>query len=67
MRTNDPIWDAERAQIDNRIPIATCEFCNGNIYGEDATHYADTFYYNGDIYCCENCEREFLNLYKLGG
>lgn len=65
MRTDDPIWDAERAQKDPRKPIAICEYCKNPIYGSDATHYADDAYFDGSIWFCEECKDTYLQQFKI--
>lgn len=67
MRTDDPIYDMEKSQEDTRIPIAECDFCHEPIFGGDDSHYADTFFYDGVEYACEECKEKFLEKYKHGG
>ena len=65
MKTNDPIWDAEKAQEETRKPIAYCHFCKEPIFGEDASHYGDEAYYDNDIWWCGDCKQLYLDQFKV--
>lgn len=63
--TSNPVYDAEKAQEETRKPIAYCHFCKEPIYGADSTHYADTAFYDNDIWFCENCTDTYLEQFKI--
>lgn len=53
--------------IDTRPIIDDCPVCGQPFHGEDSTHYGDDGYHLDGYYIHDDCIKEYLEQYKIGG